>query len=292
MLTIKPYISMDTSNPYIFHDEKSRPIILISAFYDINRSTWKNSARSTENYLQSFRHYMNTDYKMIVFLDERYMGEDFVRNTATKQFIPITMDWMKTHLRSWQQYDRVKEIMESEDYHDLLGERIRRGAPENCHPDYTIINHAKIDFIHYAITHNLIAEKDAIICWSDFGIHQSIYHCNVHEFPTPRLDPRKINLDAWNFCLRNPVQPTDFDPVRTVLEARETFTGGFFAATAANMIELHELYHQCLDELYDMLLSDDDQHVYLRCYEKAPQKFQLFLSPHTWPKGLTYFAED
>ena len=58
------------------------------------------------------------------------------------------------------------------------------------------------------------------------------------------------------------------------------------------MLELHTLYHQCLDEMYDMLLADDDQHIYLRCYEKQPHKFQLFLSQNQWPRGLSYFAAN
>ena len=42
-------------------------------------------------------------------------------------------------------------------------------------------------------------------------------------------------------------------------------------------------------ELYNNNISDDDQHVLLRCFLKRPDMFQLFKIGLGWPKALTTF---
>jgi hypothetical protein len=57
------------------------------------------------------------------------------------------------------------------------------------------------------------------------------------------------------------------------------------------MFSLQKLYHECIDELYYNFISDDDQHVYLRCYIKNPELFDLhIIESIEWPKGLTIFS--
>jgi predicted O-methyltransferase YrrM len=52
------------------------------------------------------------------------------------------------------------------------------------------------------------------------------------------------------------------------------------------------LYHQSLNNLYQYNISDDDQHVYLRCFLKNPHLFEVFLSNNEWPQALTYFQKN
>lgn len=265
-----------------------KKVVLVTAFYDIGRGEWSSYQRSANKYMTSFKNYLDLEYEMFVFLDDRYMAEFADNKRKNVVFIPINMDWLRTNCKSWAQLDRVRNIMYSVNYRTLLKDRIENGHPENISPQYNIVNHSKIDFINYLITEKLVT-SDTFVCWSDFGYHNSILQNDPHRFPTSALDPNKFNLTKLNFCLRNTVIPEDSDILTTLLVAREVFTGSFFAGPVDKMIELYELYHECLDELYDLNLSDDDQHIYLRCFLKKPELFALYLSQNEWPRALTYF---
>ena len=78
----------------------------------------------------------------------------------------------------------------------------------------------------------------------------------------------------------------------TLINAPTIFTGSFFAGTKELMLKLHSLYHECLDELYQNNISDDDQHIYLRCYFKNSNLFEVFLSENKWPQVLLQFQKN
>ena len=71
-----------------------------------------------------------------------------------------------------------------------------------------------------------------------------------------------------------------------------SFTGSFYGLPTKLVPQFQELYHSCIDELYSLGISDDDQHVLLRCYCKNPSLFQLYLSENKWPEGLNYFQKN
>jgi len=258
-------------------------IVLVSGFFNIGRENFKNSSRSVERYLNSFKNYYNYDYRMIVFMDERYASE-FINKDKYKRIVPINREWLMNNILSYQQLNRATEIMNSEEYKKLVKERIENGNPENIYPEYNIINHSKIDFINYAINQNWLNEED-FVCWSDFGYFDSILHNNPSEYPKSVLDLRKFKVDKLNFFLRNEVKPEDNDIIRTLKEAREVFTGSFWGGPVNRMKELYNMYHNCLNELYEMGISDDDQHIYLRCYLSNPEMFEIYVSSE-WPQAL------
>ena len=197
---------------------------------------------------------------------------------------------MTENIHAWQQLDISTNIMYSDYYRNLLHKRIQNGNPENIYPDYNAINHSKIDFICYAINNNLI-KKDDLICWSDFGYFNSILHNNPNKYPLFSIDIQKFNINKLSFCLRNKLNNLDEDMIYTLLNAPEKFTGSFFAGPGNLMVKLQELYHQSLNELYINNISDDDQHIYLRCFLKEPQLFNLYLDSTKWPEGLNYFEK-
>ena len=180
--------------------------------------------------------------------------------------------------------------MNSEKYINLVQQRINAGYIENIYPEYNTINHSKIDFICYAINNNIVGKND-FICWSDFGYFNSILHNNSKLYPFASLDIKLFNTDKISFCLRNKLDENDSDMIYTLINAPEKFTGSFFSGSGDNMLKLQELYHKSLQELYTNNISDDDQHIYLRCFLKNPHMFELYLSNNEWPKALIYFEQ-
>jgi protein YibB len=280
------YVDMDARQTFVSVERPKHNITLVSAFFDIGRKEWKGFARDTDYYLRSFAHYMELDYRMVVFIDDRYIDAflKIIENGIykNKTVIPINREWLENHLYAWQKLERATEIMHSPYYTQLLQNRIRLHHPENIYPEYNAINHAKIDFVNYAIENNLI--EDEFICWTDFG-----YHNSTGDLPRSTLNVNKFNQKKINFCLRNKITQEENDLIHIILHAPEIFTGSFFGGSKQLMRQFQELYHSCLDRLYDINLSDDDQTVYLMCFFKNPSLFQFYLSERRWPKALSYF---
>ncbi len=308
------YEYIDMRNPLLRRESKmdKKELIMVSAFLDIGRNRWKRFGRDiSKAYIESFSNYyqyLSKNVRMIVFIDDQYCEE--LRRSASmlSEFItlvPINKNWLnENNIYAWQQLDKMTEIMNSNYYKELVHRRIERGFPENIYPEYNAINHCKIDFVCYAATH-LVGDsynhdndednkEERMFCWADFGYFYSILNNNPSEYPISPIDVSKLNSSKITFCLRNRLDPSsDQDMTYILLNAPDKFTGSFFSGNRETMLELQKLYHQSLDEMHMKGISDDDQHVYLRCFYKNPNIFQLYIDEvHPWPVALTYFEED
>jgi len=272
-------------------------IVTVTAFFDINRENWAYLNRNAEYYLNSFKNMTFFTGKLIVFMDDRYIHTPFIKNyidylnkhnDTSKIFIFINKEWLYKHCDSWKKNYLSEKIMKSTEFTQLVEKRISMGVPETIYPEYNTINHSKIDFIKYAIDNSLIKENE-FICWCDIGYYYSILHNNCDEFPYAELDLNKFNLQKMNFCIKNMIFNEDTNMFYTVVNSPEIFTGCFFAGNTESMLQYHKLYHISLDELYENNLSDDDQHIALRCYLKQPDLFHLSIFYNCWPQALTYF---
>ena len=289
------YTIMSNDNK-IVKNNLSQDITLISAFFDIDRTNWSKFSRSTENYINSFIHYFNYDYKMIIFIDDRYINEVNEKiskmnndNKNNKTLIPINYNWLNENIHSWRQMESVKKVMSSEYYKRVFNNRIQRGYPENLYAEYNLINISKIDFICFAIDNNLITTD--FICWADFGYFSSLFNNNVDMFPIASLDIKYFNINKINVCLKNKLDSNDIDYMYTLLNAPEKITGGFWGGNKTNMKHYQKLIHNEINKMIENNIFDDDQYVYLRCFFKNQHLFELYLSNDTWPNGLNYFQK-
>ncbi len=292
------YNSMNENETKIFN-KNTNDTIIVTAFFDINRHTWKTCGRHPNDYLDAFKNILLVEKNIIAFIDEKYFNTDFIQtyiknakllNRNKTHFIKVNLEWLNKNSESWKKNHIAKKIMNSEEYIKKVQTRINDGTPENIFPEYNTINHSKIDFIKFAIDNNLLDNND-LICWCDFGYYKSILHNNIIEYPYSNLDINKFNLDKLNFCLMTKITDNDKDCDYTLINAPPIFTGSFFAGKKEMMNKLYYLYHTCLDELYENNISDDDQHVFLRCFFNQPSMFELFLSENKWPQALCYFQK-
>jgi hypothetical protein len=267
--------------------------VLVTAFFDVGRSGWRKSPKDTETfYMASFQHYLQGQManKMVVFLDKRliHLLPNNIKEEYRVQIIPIDYEWLETNTKSWQQRDTATRVMQSTLYKTLLQDRIKEGYPENIYPEYNLINHSKIDFIVYAIKHGLVP-PGALVAWTDFGYHFSVYGT---QGPFPDQTIRLLTDSKLTFCLVQQPTKEDADVGHTLTVARPTFTGGFFGGPQDLLLELHTLYHACLDVFYTCGIADDDQHIYLRCWLRHPELFQVYLKApeDAWPRALSYFT--
>jgi hypothetical protein len=282
---------------------------IVTTFFDIGRGFWNSKyKRTVKFYLQSFLNYLDYPYKMVCYIDDRcidYVLEHYTRSPhSNKIFIPINEKWLQNNIHAWKQLSKDREIMKSSRYREYIAHRknvmVSQGAPkevenavfpENEYPEYNAINHAKVDFITNAIENGYIDEP--ITCWCDFGYFGTQHDNNKKTFPKATLDRSKFSKDRITFFVRKNIIEQDTDPLYMLICSPELFTGTFWGGPTYLMKQFQELYHEAVEELYQVNISDDDQHMYLRCCLKNSDIFDLKLTTlPEWPKGLLYFQKN
>lgn len=244
-------------------------LCLISAFLDIGRGDWIAFRRPVSQYIRNFMPYVKLDQEMIVFIDERHIEElrIAIGNQSKIKLFPINMKWLQENIYAFSKLPREKEIMDSEFFKILT--RHRAFHPECCKPEYNIIQHAKIDFVVYAIKNQLSEAK--YFAWSDFGFFQ-----DPRTIPKATLDINKFDLEKVNIIGVNTLNNNDFDIFYTLLNAPERIGGFFFLGNSVNLLEYQKLYHQICTDFHTLGIVDDDQHIIIQSLLRNPSLFKLW----------------
>lgn len=258
-------------------------ICYVSAFLDINRNEWKDFNRNIEKYFEYFSPFINMFLEkgeMIVFMDTKHLKkfENMISNTKIK-CIPIDEDFMVKNIHVWKFLEKETEIMNSLEYKKFL--HTKMSFPENTKPKYTLINHAKIDFVNCA---SFLTNAE-YLCWVDFGYFQK-----KSNIPQNFIDLNKLKRDKINYQLLNPLTETDGDIYYTLKNSPERIGGFFFFGNKRNLEIYQKMYHKMLEKFRNLGLADDDQHIALRCYFENPSLFHLHLN-YEWHKALIMFQK-
>jgi hypothetical protein len=269
---------------------------LVTAFFDIGRSSWKEYVRTPEEYIESFFHLLRFDCPIILFIDKKYhtLILQHIQQTSALsslfQIVPIDLEWLLTHTSAWKNhYTSFQTIMQSNEYQRQMQHRIKNNTPETLYPEYNLINHSKVDFIDFSLHHQWI--KTPWTAWIDFGYAHAIYGKTLDSPFKAETLSRCISScfsHKMNFWACQLPQSFDADALWTCTHDRVTITGSFYVGKTELWSRFILLYHACLKELVEQHICDDDQHVLLRCFLKHPSEFFLFLKrPHeVWPKAL------
>lgn len=265
----------------------SSSICYITCYFDINRSKWQKFARSFDNYLQHFKPFIPLFEKthakenhLIVFIDDRYISrlQDEINTENTSiSLIPINESFLEHNIPCWKNIPKEREIMNSNFFRNIVGTRII--YPECQYPEYTMINHSKIDFICYALNVNLSLLET--FCWIDFG-----FFSKSENIPERLLDISRFDLNKINYNLITPISSEDSDIYYILKSAPEKIGGFFFLGNREKMYEYQQMYHESLKEYQIMNLCDDDQGVALYTYFKHPELFSFNSQDYGWHKVL------
>lgn len=293
--------------------EYDNDITLVTMFYDINRTNWDLSRhkRDSTYYIKSFLYFLDYPYNMVCFIDDNYIESIIEKYKKSKYqnkiFIPINKEWLEENLLGWKQLDVNRIIMNSKKYKEYMNQRLKLIIgnspevpleklkanllfPENKYPEYVSIMHCKIDIILYSLLNNLI--KTPHTYWIDFGYFKSTYNNEVETFPQNTLDINKLNNDKLTFIIRNKRVYGNYNPVSELIRAPECFTGGFWGGRNDLLQEFQRVYHIAVNNLFNINISDDDQHIFLYCWNLKPELFHLeYIVEEPWPKSLTYYSK-
>ena len=262
----------------------------VTSYYDIGRQNWDTIfSRTFDKYLDGFKPFIKLfdknicdDDEMIVFIDEKYFNFllNIIPENTNIRLISLTKELINK-FPIWQTLETERSIMADEKFKLLTSHRTN--CPETIYPEYTLINHCKIDFISFIIDLN-VSDKIYYI-WVDFGL------LGQPEIPEKLVNIHKLSLDKINYNLINPIEDTYKDPIFNIIVAPEVIGGGVFLGRKDKIKEYQFLYHQMLHYFQHSLnIADDDQHIALQCYFYRPELFKLH-DNYGWYKFLVNFQK-
>jgi len=252
-----------------------KPPCFVTAFLDIGRDKWTDFKRPFSVYLDSFKHlvslFINVEGGLLVVFLDSTKQEEVLREVTINSnivLIPIDEDFLSKHSPLWNRLDKETEIIQSPTFSNFIAHR--KKCPECHNPKYTLINHAKIDFIEIAI--NRYPEYDGF-AWIDFGYFQPSI-----DRPTNLVDLTSLDKNKVHYTLINPIDENDKNVLYTLIYAPERIGGFFFYGGRQALLEYRLLYHKIHEALQLGNIVDDDQHIALRCVFANPTLFQLHLT--------------
>lgn len=258
---------------------------LVTAFLDLKRGNWTNYRRSVDVYFNAFHLYSKLDYPMIAFVDDLHLHRVKKWNNLT--LIPINRDWLQDQSRIWKLIPRQKEILESAKHKALIDHR--KHQPETHNAEYNAINHAKVDFLHYAIENGLV--QTPMVAWTDFGFFSEGKDILDLQFPSAPLDPSAFDHTKVSYQCIGEIAEEDKNMIHTLKNPKPLIIGSFFAGTVPKIQEYRELYYQTLCDMHSQDIDDDDQHVALQAYLRRPDLIDP-VRMNTYMLQYVYFQKD
>lgn len=259
-------------------------ICYVTAYLDLHRDAWPVHQRSLDTYLNSFLPLIplveeDPEAECLLFLDDTIEILQ-LKDTTSFTVIPINRQCLRD-FPVWSTLETERAIMKDPDYRKLIHHR--RTCPECWNPEYTLINHSKVDFMKEALS-----KTDApYLCWVDFG-----YFALPDRIPKRLLDVSKLDCERVNYTLINPVQPVYTNLLHVLTRAPECIGGFFFFGPRQAIEDYHTLYCQVLHDFQHLYrIADDDQHLAMVCYFRQPNLFRLH-HLRGWHRALTHFQKE
>lgn len=238
-------------------------IIFVTAFKDIGRSTWNNYSRSTDTYITLFMILaQNIKYKLIVFAELQMINE-LKQKKIPDNIIIYDILTVNTFLNKYLETE--KKIMEDQIYKQKIPAH-RKINPEHIYPEYTLINHSKINFISRV---KKLFPNYTYYSWIDFGAIRQVKDVPMNiNF---NLLEKKIIYHA----LYLPQNRTD---VNDMLASDMVYITGSQFVIHYDLIDIFEkTYENKINELHQKNVCDDDQSLILQLYYDNPNMFNLFV---------------
>jgi Bacterial protein of unknown function (HtrL_YibB) len=267
-------------------------VCYVTSYFDIGRENWTYYKRTFINYFKAFCNMVDMfrnfpeesrdNCELIVFIDDKYYDQvqKKVGDLSYITLIPINELFMENNIPCWKRLEREREIMKSDSFKSLVSHRYM--CPETYDPKYTLINHAKIDFVQFA---QIISQVE-YFCWVDFG-----YCGDCESIPQYPVDINKMDRDRINYVLLSPLTPSDNDVLSTLINAPEKVGGGFFFGSREKLQEYAELYHDVHKWFQDNNFADDDQHFVIQSISRRPELFKT-VCLGGWFKGLVHYQKN
>ncbi|MDA9214563.1 hypothetical protein N9O86_01125 [Planktomarina temperata] len=250
-------------------------ITIVTAFFDISRSTWSHFSRSAETYLEYFAFWCKIHNDMIIYTSPDYIEE--IENIVAIQRSGLRTEIIEVSDHRELDSELYREICKSmsQTGQNLL--RLRPDVPESCNHDYNYLTNLKGWFLADAQSRfNLTG----FISWVDFGYNHSgkvIQASDDFDFLwCPSLD-EKVHLFS--------IRPLSSLPTfQRIILSTTSIMGAVIIAPANQVSKLWTDWRYTLKALCVCQLADDDQAVLEMMLRKNESNFLVI--PSFWHRCI------
>jgi len=237
-------------------------IVFVTFFKDIQNKTEKQS-ECIENFLRLAK---SIPYKLVVYIEPK-MKALLGDYTFSDNIIFINFDIVEhTFVKKYIGLER--EIISSQHYQNRIPDFRKNQNPEHVYPEYTLINHSKINYLRDAKQN--VLPNYMFYAWIDFGYAKNDTIQIPKAIVLDKLPTKKITYHT----LRD-VPDEKIDP-NSVLGSDDVYLTGSSFIVPNSIIEAFEvLYEYKLIEWQTRWIANDDQALILQIYQDHPGFFKL-----------------
>jgi hypothetical protein len=155
----------------------SNPVTIVTAFFDINREN-KGDGRTIDEYKSWIKETLKLNCNLFIVTEEKFK-DFFIENRNPNYNTGIHIIDFKD-LYFYKYYDKMKAIIESEDYKKAIAYPNR---VECVLPEYNIIQYSKFHCLKLAMDKNPFQSE--MFFWLDAGASRFFGNMNIHkQFPS------------------------------------------------------------------------------------------------------------
>lgn len=219
------------------------PVTIVTAFFDIQRDT-KGDGRTIEEYKSWIKHTLQLNCNLFIVTEEKFK-DFFIENRPPLYKTHIVIMEFKD-LYFYKYYDRMKEIIESDEYKKRIAYPNR---VECVLPEYNIIQYSKFHCLKMAIDANPFSSDNFF--WLDAGASRFFSNMDISRpFPqTNGLQLIKQSQDKFICQCRPDLDSYMFDDT-FIWKADNLIYGGMFGGTP----KIIEFIFFHLDHVFSLLM--------------------------------------
>lgn len=237
----------------------------VTALWDTGDGSVDAQFQAFEPLLDMFiEHPEAPDYELVIFIDGRLTSR--LPKILPSHITVREMDeyFLISYIKLWKRMGRESEIMASEAYQRVVGDRWH--LPRYRNPRHTLFSHCKVEFLGWAMEKMSQATHFA---WVDFG------YCDRPDVvPRRFLDLRKIDAHRVNYGVVAPIEAhVDGQVVRNLQVGTDKVSTAFFCGSREALLTYRDVYRNMHEFLQQQGIADDDQHLALLCALERPDLF-------------------
>jgi hypothetical protein len=246
-------------------------IVFVTLFKDIGRDKWLHYKREPSEYIECFmRLARSIPYKLVVYIEPQIRSL-LANYTFGDNVIFINFDSVEhTFIKKYIGLER--EIITSQDYQNRIPDFRKNQNPEHVYPEYTLINHSKINYLRDAKQN--VLPNYMFYAWIDFGYAKN----DAIQLPKA-IDLDKLPTNKLTYHTLRDVPDEKIDP-NYILGSDDLYLTGSSFIVPNSIVEAFEvLYEYKLIEWQTRWIADDDQSLVLQIYQDHPGLFNLIKYP-------------
>lgn len=248
-----------------------REIVVVTAFFNINRKDWTGFKRSSELYFGYFKGWASIKNRLVAYVESEDLKEKIIEFRSSVGLADRTIVNVIPNI-----LEVDKELLISiESTVNPVQQRFRvcPSNPESWNAKYNYIMLMKQWCAADAVKRGQIAPEE-MLAWVDFGFN--------HGGKSYSLDSN-FNFQ-WKFDFQDKInlfstQPLDERPIFDVVLSMDTYIMAMVLVGTAKYWEtFRRLVRESMMELNKSGLMDDDQNIILMAVRKCPELFYVKVS--------------